>query len=484
MEQARAFLAAGRTGEAEAAALARLAAVPADAAALHLLALVRHQAGRARECEELLVQAVNAAPDFLPAQVDLGALLVGLGRGAEAVLCLENAVSLSPGNVEAHLNLGNALHSVGRMQSAEHHYRDALDLDPGNVRARLSLGNLLCDVRRLPESVEQLAEAVRLAPDMAVAHQCLANALRDMGRVEEAEASYRRAIELEPSIPVANENLGHLLKAGGRLEEAQQYLMAAGTPYARALALECLLRLGRHEEFFADLAAHRSRDQTNLHAASLSAYAAAQFGVPDPHPFCPDPLRYMRLVDEVARSPDRDQFLDALAREAGSIEAVWEPRGVSTKLGYQTGGNLFTSGKPALARLHDLVMAAMARYRDEIQPRDISLVTRWPARPRLHGWFVRLLTGGHQDFHNHPYGWMSGVIYLRIPGSSPPPEGAIEFGLKSRAYPDLPGPPAPTLLHHPKPGQMCLFPSSLYHRTVPFTSAEERLCIAFDLLPA
>ena len=29
-----------------------------------------------------------------------------------------------------------------------------------------------------------------------------------------------------------------------------------------------------------------------------------------------------------------------------------------------------------------------------------------------------------------------------------------------------------------------LFPSSLFHRTIPFRSDEERLCIAFDLLPA
>jgi Putative 2OG-Fe(II) oxygenase len=29
-----------------------------------------------------------------------------------------------------------------------------------------------------------------------------------------------------------------------------------------------------------------------------------------------------------------------------------------------------------------------------------------------------------------------------------------------------------------------LFPSSLFHRTIPFNSDEERICVAFDLKPA
>ena len=31
---------------------------------------------------------------------------------------------------------------------------------------------------------------------------------------------------------------------------------------------------------------------------------------------------------------------------------------------------------------------------------------------------------------------------------------------------------------------MFLFPSYLYHRTLPFEGAEPRMCIAFDCLPA
>jgi hypothetical protein len=33
-------------------------------------------------------------------------------------------------------------------------------------------------------------------------------------------------------------------------------------------------------------------------------------------------------------------------------------------------------------------------------------------------------------------------------------------------------------------GDIVFFPSSLFHRTIPFESDEERICIAFDVKPA
>jgi hypothetical protein len=38
-------------------------------------------------------------------------------------------------------------------------------------------------------------------------------------------------------------------------------------------------------------------------------------------------------------------------------------------------------------------------------------------------------------------------------------------------------------LYLPKVGDVVFFPSSVFHRTIPFNSNEERICIAFDLKP-
>ncbi len=454
-------------------------------------------AGRLGEAARLLEGALTVAPDLLAAQLDLGVLLISLGRPEEAEHRLRTAVALCPDSAEAQVNLGNALHAQGQLDAAEATYRTALQLEPAHVRGQLSLGNLLCQVRRPGEAIELLAAVVAAAPETAAPHQFLGNALRDLGRVDEAIASYHRAIAIEPNLPDANESLGILLKTQQRFAEALACFRASGKPYARALGLECLLRLGRPADFFAYLEAHQAEEAGNLHAASLSAYAAYHLGRPDPHPFCPDPLAHVRVVDRYTGPGANAEFLRELIREASQVNAVWEPRGVATLRGFQTGGNLFTHANAnpnpnpnpnpnaggALARLHRDLLEELRRYRLALLPTNRALATQWPGNLRLHGWFVRLLTGGHQYFHNHPFGWMSGTLYLQMPTAVTPGEGAIEFGLEAADYPRLSARPAPTLLHNPQPGQVALFPSSLYHRTIPFRSDEERLCIAFDLLP-
>ena len=44
-------------------------------------------------------------------------------------------------------------------------------------------------------------------------------------------------------------------------------------------------------------------------------------------------------------------------------------------------------------------------------------------------------------------------------------------------------PDAPTSVFLPKPGDIVLFPSSLHHRTIPFTVESDRIVVAFDLMP-
>ena len=453
---------------------------PADPEALHLLGLIRFQAGQGTEGAALLERAVQAAPGFAAAQNDLGAMLVILDRLDEAVPRLRTAIELNPGSAEAHLNLGNALHARGEPEAAESHYRTALGIDSRNVRANLSLGNWLRQMHRPDEAIKYLSAAVALAPGAAAAHVFLGNVLSELGRAEDAVGSYRRAIAIDPSNADANVGLGHLLVSQGHYEEA---LTCFRTAAARAEELACLLHLGRHTDFFADLERHEADLATDLECASLSAYAAYHLGRPDPHIYCPNPLDHVRITDRYTDSGTQGEFLRELIREASQLNAVWEPGGLATTRGFQTNSELFLSHSSALTRLKGDLVEELGRYFSEFGQTGITLVKKWPTTTRLQGWFVRLVTGGHQHFHNHPYGWMSGCLYLQMPKLAPAGEGAIEFGLNRGNYPKLSDKPPPTLLHNPKPGQVVLFPSSLFHRTIPFHSDEERLCIAFDLLP-
>jgi uncharacterized protein (TIGR02466 family) len=94
-------------------------------------------------------------------------------------------------------------------------------------------------------------------------------------------------------------------------------------------------------------------------------------------------------------------------------------------------------------------------------------------------WSVRLNSGGFHINHVHPEGWISSAFYVRTPEDMQGTEGFLKFG--------EPGPPtAPPLkeqhLVKPEPGLLVLFPSYMWHGTVPFASQQTRLSCAFDIV--
>ena len=58
--------------------------------------------------------------------------------------------------------------------------------------------------------------------------------------------------------------------------------------------------------------------------------------------------------------------------------------------------------------------------------------------------------------------------------------GLIEFSLNGPNHYDV---REPKFIYQPKLGDIVFFPSSLYHRTLPFSTDMDRICVSFDLVP-
>ena len=100
----------------------------------------------------------------------------------------------------------------------------------------------------------------------------------------------------------------------------------------------------------------------------------------------------------------------------------------------------------------------------------------------LRGWAIVMNKGGSLRSHNHENGLLTGTFYLQMPeeGKSPE-EGAIEFSHQGPKYP-VDGSSFERIVIKPKARDLNIFPSSLFHRTLPFESKKQRICIAFDLI--
>ena len=119
-------------------------------------------------------------------------------------------------------------------------------------------------------------------------------------------------------------------------------------------------------------------------------------------------------------------------------------------------------------------------YQKKYNNKSCSYIKKWPFQNYLNAWYVVLKKQGYQNPHIHPGGWLSGVIYLKVVPSLDKSEGAIEFSLNGEYYSNV---NSPKLIHQPKLGDIVFFPSSLHHRTIPFSTNTDRIIVSFDMKP-
>jgi hypothetical protein len=116
----------------------------------------------------------------------------------------------------------------------------------------------------------------------------------------------------------------------------------------------------------------------------------------------------------------------------------------------------------------------------KFQNEKCSYIQKFPTTRNLFGWTVTLKQQGHQNAHIHTHGWLSGVIYLKVVPPLGKDEGAIQFSLNGEHYHDV---SSPSLTFQPEVGDIVFFPSSLHHKTIPFTTDVDRIIVSFDLIP-
>jgi tetratricopeptide (TPR) repeat protein len=152
--------------------------------------------------------------------------------------------------------------------------------------------------------------------------------------------------------------------------------------------------------------------------------------------------------------------------------------------GTQTSGQLFFRPLAPIQNVRTKIIAAIEDYVANLGPHveGHPLLGAHRTGPVFFegSWSVRLKGGGHHSTHTHPKGWISSALYLDVPKPADigtPPAGWISFG---EGPPELKLGFAPYRQIEPKTGKLVLFPSTLWHRTIPF-DAGQRLTIAFDV---
>ncbi|HLO76074.1 MAG TPA: putative 2OG-Fe(II) oxygenase [Magnetospirillum sp.] len=346
--------------------------------------------------------------------------------------------------------------------------------------AHKALARTLLELGRADAAWEALAPALTSPdPDTLL---LAGNIHRQAGRIDSAIGCLRGVLESDSQSVAAIDGLARCLERQKNHGEAL------------AVLEQGLRRKPGHPELWASL----TRIAVSARNAAFLERVLAELPLPHRYVACIDDarnflfeqagdrahlerrLRAPALVSKTRLLSEDDPLLAAVLEEVSRIQDfVADPYDKTTAGGVQAAFAL-APDRPAWSALFSRIARQIEHYLSALRAVDAPF--RLPSgEVGLRSWVVRLGNGGRQRHHLHPTGWITGVIYLKVP----PEVANAEGGAGCLEMPFLPHnsfPDWPKTLYRPAAGGLLLFPSYLRHATIPFQSEHERVCIAFDLL--
>ena len=380
------------------------------------------QMGRIEDAVALYHARLKDEPTDLAVHTRLNTLLFRLGRDQEFLQSFDSAMANLQRPTRLLIAKGDFLLLAGRLQEAEQNFAHALMLEPGNIDALVGHATALSRMRQFEAAIPRFEQAVMLAPSSTDILNRLAVALLQTRDGAGAEKAAARVLALKPFDQQA---LALTSLAQRLLREGRDDTLAGYEPFVRVFDLE-------PPEGFSSMAEFN---------AELDTY-----------------------LDKFQR--DQREHLNQTLR--GGTRAAMRP---------------FGAGHDLAERLKQRIDEALARYIAELKgPEGHPFTSRRGKNFVMAGsWSSRITDSGYHLNHIHSGGWISSAYYVAVPEPSEndPLGGHLKFG----------EPPwdiglAARRMVMPRPGRLVLFPSYLWHGTVPIHGPKSRTTISFDVLPA
>lgn len=526
-ELGKLLAAQGKLTEAEVVLREVLTRSPHDAVATSHLARVLLGLNRRHEALQLidgflLSNNTSGAPDLLLLRAQVLALLQLFPA---AVSAFRQAIDAAPFNGTAELGLAMALGESGQVAHAELAARQAIAKGADSPGTRYVLGRALCDARRFDDAEAEFRHVLRLQMDHPAAHASLAELIwMRTGDLARATAELDVALSREPELAGLRITKAKLLDSAGHPEHALAELDKglSGSPQNPALHLAATQTLIPIDPARALWHAQRCIALASSDPTALGAYADALLATNqaneaavvasrlhdlnpnDSHAIAVLATAWRRLGDTRYRAlydyanfvktstidvpegwTNLEDYLEDLAyclHRQHQFHA--HPIHQSVRSGTQISHHLSDLQDAPIRAFAKAVDGPIRRYIAALGKGVDFLRRRNIGNYRLNGlWSVRVRPDGHHLSHYHGKGWLSSACYIELPKSMNNPGGGgwLKFGEPAISGRDSMG---PEYFIRPQLGMLVLFPSWMWHATVPFSGdpEERRLTMAFDVV--
>ncbi|HYS46296.1 MAG TPA: tetratricopeptide repeat protein [Rhizomicrobium sp.] len=380
-------------------------------------------------------------------------ILQRLKRYEEAAALSSSLVARDPGNPQWHKFHNDLMYRLGRDD-----YLKSYDRAPRTAELLLSKAYFLSHQKRGEEAYQAYSEALALEPDNQRAAVGMGNTLNMMKRHGEAQ-------NVLDSLLAQHSDEPDLLSC------AAEAAISAGDPQKAAALCEKSLALAPYDQVALAILGTAWRMLGDERDETLNGY---------------DSLIKIYDLDPPQGFSDMESFNVELNAWLDRVHpATREYLEQSLRNGTQTPDKLFGAGHDLVERLQLRIRETISRYIADMKQDDKHPLLSRRARnfDYTGSWSSRLRDCGFHTNHVHPEGWISSCYYVALPPAVEDTEtrqGWIKFGDPALDV-TLKDPIRRAI--QPRPGRLVLFPSYMWHGTIPFHDAHPRTTIAFDVIP-
>ena len=389
------------------------------------------------------------------------------------------ALKINPNFTSAKLNLGIVYQSLGKNEEALKCFKDITKINKTLPAVYNNIGFILYTQNKYSEAIIELNKAIELKKDYAEAFLNLGMVYLNLKKYEEAIKFFNQSLVHDKKLTSVYYYLGECYKNIDDIDKALSYYILSNHEKTYSKILECYFILNKKEEYQKLISSISKNDPDNRRIAAISAYVSHQFNILNIHPFCQNPLNFI-LRNNIKKNMENDSLgIQELIKEITEKKFRWELFGKTT-VGGSSAYNLNQLRIPSLSKLQNILVSEISNYKENFKNKSCTFIQKWPKKYQFNIWSNILKSEGYNTSHFHPAGWLSGGFYLKMPSKIKKNEAGIEFSLHGDNYP-IKNKNIPTKIIVPKVCDLVLFPSSLFHKTIPFKSKDERMIIAFDI---
>lgn len=448
------------------------------------------------QAADVLQNAISHNPDH---PILIKGLLIALNDAQQFEIAARLASKIPP-SAEMALTIGEI--AIGRRQKpvAEANFVQALSHPPSS---RAAFRNLI-QMRWTDKDVGRAGAAalihkfVNENPNAGAFYLFGAELLSEMDQVEAALSLIQQAEAKFGEVPDTQFLKAKVLIEAGRgpeaFENADKALKARpGDLSTMAQLVRSALMVGEAGLALEASQAGQARQPKNQFWLAAGALAFRALGRDEEHARLYD-YSYVKAYDIAAPAEYNTQaeflgLLKTALMKRHNHTAF--PLGMSLRGGTQTSSDLRFADDRIIQDFFQALAEPMNAYISSM-PDEVSHPLYGRRRKNFrfsNAWSVHLKGEGFHVNHIHPEGWISSAFYIDIPKDTAARKdkaGWIAFGKPSFAVPGPNGKPLNAAhMMAPAAGQLLLFPSYMWHGTVPLPEDEtSRLSISFDAVPA